>query len=90
MGVEFAFIVWITPKMQLSDGSFPASYYALVLISYCFHQVGRPGFRRIAALAKLTTRRSSVFALVIPFIAVLAGCTLRHVRLGNGVLRTHQ
>ena len=39
MGLEFALIVWITPKMKSTDGTFPAYYYGLVLFSYAVHQV---------------------------------------------------
>ncbi|XP_063965177.1 acetyl-coenzyme A transporter 1-like [Lytechinus pictus] len=39
MGLEFAFVVWVTPSFKLADGSFPVSYFVLLLISYAVHQV---------------------------------------------------
>ncbi|XP_055335216.1 acetyl-coenzyme A transporter 1-like [Paramacrobiotus metropolitanus] len=43
MGLEFALVVWITPKMKLADGSFPAHYYGLILLSYAVHQIALYG-----------------------------------------------
>ncbi|XP_072174455.1 acetyl-coenzyme A transporter 1-like [Diadema setosum] len=39
MGLEFAWLVWITPSMKLPDGTFPVYYYGLLIVSYAFHQV---------------------------------------------------
>jgi hypothetical protein len=52
MGLEFALIVWITPKMKLADGTFPGIYYGMVLVSYAVHQV-RPPYRFSAGFSVL-------------------------------------
>ncbi|XP_063772185.1 acetyl-coenzyme A transporter 1 [Pseudophryne corroboree] len=38
MGLEFAFLVWWTPKVS-HDGGFPIYYYAALLLSYALHQI---------------------------------------------------
>ncbi|XP_009956920.1 PREDICTED: LOW QUALITY PROTEIN: acetyl-coenzyme A transporter 1-like, partial [Leptosomus discolor] len=38
LGLEFAFLVWWTPKVKY-EGGFPAYYYAVVLLSYALHQI---------------------------------------------------
>lgn len=46
LGLEFAFLVWWTPKVK-HEGGFPVYYYVVVLLSYALHQVtlrvGREG-----------------------------------------------
>lgn len=37
-GLEFAFLVWWTPKVK-HEGGFPVYYYVVVLLSYALHQV---------------------------------------------------
>ncbi|KAM6122231.1 acetyl-coenzyme A transporter 1 [Pterocles gutturalis] len=38
LGLEFAFLVWWTPKVK-HEGGFPVYYYAVVLLSYALHQI---------------------------------------------------
>ncbi|KAF1402158.1 Acetyl-coenzyme A transporter 1, partial [Spheniscus mendiculus] len=38
LGLEFAFLVWWTPKVK-QEGGFPVYYYIVVLLSYALHQV---------------------------------------------------
>ncbi|XP_062438828.1 acetyl-coenzyme A transporter 1 [Rhea pennata] len=38
LGLEFAFLVWWTPKVK-HEGGFPMYYYAVVLLSYALHQI---------------------------------------------------
>ncbi|KYO34003.1 acetyl-coenzyme A transporter 1 [Alligator mississippiensis] len=38
LGLEFAFLVWWTPKVK-HEGGFPTYYYIVVLLSYALHQV---------------------------------------------------
>ncbi|KAH1165144.1 acetyl-coenzyme A transporter 1 [Mauremys mutica] len=38
IGLEFAFLVWWTPKVQ-HEGGFPIYYYIVVLLSYALHQI---------------------------------------------------
>ncbi|NWI22246.1 ACATN protein, partial [Sula dactylatra] len=38
LGLEFAFLVWWTPKVKHEEG-FPVYYYAVVLLSYALHQI---------------------------------------------------
>lgn len=38
IGLGYAVLVWWTPSVR-SDGGFPLYYYAIVLLSYAFHQV---------------------------------------------------
>ncbi|KAJ6669422.1 hypothetical protein lerEdw1_008231, partial [Lerista edwardsae] len=37
-GLEFAFLVWWTPKIKY-EGGFPIYYYIILLLSYAFHQI---------------------------------------------------
>ncbi|XP_025913579.1 acetyl-coenzyme A transporter 1 isoform X2 [Apteryx rowi] len=43
LGLEFAFLVWWTPKVK-HEGGFPVYYYAVVLLSYALHQILLPIF----------------------------------------------
>ncbi|NWQ85735.1 ACATN protein, partial [Burhinus bistriatus] len=38
LGLEFAFLVWWTPKVK-HEGGFPVYYYVVVLLSYALHQI---------------------------------------------------
>uniref|UniRef100_A0A8C8SE37 Acetyl-coenzyme A transporter 1 n=1 Tax=Pelusios castaneus TaxID=367368 RepID=A0A8C8SE37_9SAUR len=38
LGLEFALLVWWTPKVQ-HEGGFPIYYYIVVLLSYALHQI---------------------------------------------------
>ncbi|KFP24311.1 Acetyl-coenzyme A transporter 1, partial [Colius striatus] len=38
LGLEFAFLVWWTPKVKY-EGGFPVYYYVVVLMSYALHQI---------------------------------------------------
>ncbi|XP_019358729.1 PREDICTED: acetyl-coenzyme A transporter 1 [Gavialis gangeticus] len=38
LGLEFAFLVWWTPKVK-NEGGFPTYYYIVVLLSYALHQI---------------------------------------------------
>ncbi|GAB0193798.1 acetyl-coenzyme A transporter 1 [Grus americana] len=38
LGLEFAFLVWWTPKVK-DEGGFPVYYYVVVLLSYALHQI---------------------------------------------------
>ncbi|OXB73425.1 UNVERIFIED_CONTAM: hypothetical protein H355_015153 [Colinus virginianus] len=38
LGLEFAFLVWWTPRVR-HEGGFPIYYYAVVLLSYALHQI---------------------------------------------------
>ncbi|XP_009558034.2 acetyl-coenzyme A transporter 1 [Cuculus canorus] len=38
LGLQFAFLVWWTPKVK-HEGGFPVYYYAVVLLSYALHQI---------------------------------------------------
>lgn len=39
MGLVYAFMVWISHRVQSSPGVFPTSFYAFILIAYALHQV---------------------------------------------------
>jgi hypothetical protein len=38
LGLEYALLVWWTPKVE-HQGGFPLYYYIIVLLSYALHQV---------------------------------------------------
>lgn len=38
----FAGVVYWTPDWAQADGTFPKSYYAIIVLIYCAHQVGIP------------------------------------------------
>uniref|UniRef100_A0A8C2U6V9 Acetyl-coenzyme A transporter 1 n=1 Tax=Coturnix japonica TaxID=93934 RepID=A0A8C2U6V9_COTJA len=38
LGLEFAFLVWWTPRVR-HEGGFPIYYYVVVLLSYALHQI---------------------------------------------------
>lgn len=40
LGLEYALLVWWTPKVE-HQGGFPIYYYIIVLLSYALHQVSR-------------------------------------------------
>ncbi len=38
-GLVYAWLVWATPSFALEDGSFPMSYYGLIIFIFVAHQV---------------------------------------------------
>lgn len=86
LGLEFAFLVWWTPRVR-HEGGFPIYYYVVVLLSYALHQVrGTGGYSISRGLevpwTTLVHRERSVVLYNFSFANIISphyGCSIGHL-----------
>lgn len=86
LGLEFAFLVWWTPRVR-HEGGFPIYYYAVVLLSYALHQVrGTGGYSISRGLevpwTTVVHREQSVVLYDFSFANIFSphyGCSVGHL-----------